>query len=104
MTRKLPFPHYSYHIVSDCVMGTSESKDVPQQSGNFKTVTCDGTCINGNNNTVNPTTTTQTLRRKNRSLVRSLPQKHDVLSLFNTTFIHSHSHNYENRYMVISIK
>jgi len=33
-------------------MGQSESVDVPQQNGNWKTVRCDGTVVNGNFNTV----------------------------------------------------
>ena len=33
-------------------MGSSESAEVPQQSGNWSTINCNGTVVNGNFNTV----------------------------------------------------
>ena len=56
-------------------MGSSESAEVPQQSGNWSTINCNGTVVNGNFNTVRFSQQCKSkdspLKKKRRIVLRS---------------------------------
>ena len=69
-------------------MGSSESSEVPQQSGNWSTITCNGTVVNGNFNTVRETSH----RRKNPTPTKSFSQVIGNFNKVNGNFCHVYGH------------